>query len=111
MVDLEVRLSRLEKSNRRWKIGAMLLLGCGLLGAQAAERFPVEKLKGDIYADTISCKSFGVIDANGKFVCTILSTDGTGVVAVEGKQGTTTIYSGLEGILVKKSDGTKSLIK
>lgn len=111
MSSLEARLSRLETSNRRWKLGAMLLLGCGLLGAGAAERFPVEKLKGDIYADTISCRAFGVIDANGKFVCSIVNSNGTGVFSIEGVQGKTTVAAGLEGVLIEKPNGTKSLIK
>lgn len=97
MSDLEARLSRLEKSNRRWKLGAMLLLGCGLLGAGAADRFPVEKLTGFGFFETVFCKQLVVKNSDGEDVASITSTPDNGDVVLSLKNGKakTLIVSGL----------------
>lgn len=76
MSDLEARLSRLEKSNRRWKLGAVaLLLVVGVAGADFAANVGT--------FDTVKCKKIQidglaveVVDAKGEFIAAIGSDGG-----------------------------------
>lgn len=76
MSDLEARLSRLETSNRRWKLGAIaLLLVVGVAGADFAANVGV--------FDTIKCKKIQIdgnslefVDGNGKMVSAVLIEGG-----------------------------------
>jgi hypothetical protein len=76
MSDLEARLSRLETSNRRWKIGAVaLLLVVGVAGADFAVNVGV--------FDTIKCKriqidgtAISVVDSKGDMVASLDAVGG-----------------------------------
>ena len=105
MSDLEARLSRLETSNRRWKLGAMLLLGCGLLGAAP---YPVERLTADGEFGTLICRTLLVKDSKGETAASIVVDEKSGKSVfklVHGK-GDTMLGAGLPGIAGHAIDGT-----
>jgi hypothetical protein len=108
MSDLEARLSRLETSNRRWKLGAMLLLGCGLLGAGAADRFPVERLNGFGYFEAVFCKQLIVKNDQGEDVASlvVIPESGECVFKLQNGKAKTMLVPGLPIVAGYDQNGT-----
>jgi hypothetical protein len=78
MDDVESRLAALEKSNRRWRAGCIVLLSLLGLGVLlAAERSPAPPA-------ILQARRIEVLDAKGKAVITLQASDEASTIAVEG---------------------------